>query len=118
MEWFKKLVKFIKDVAGDERIPDRDKTVVLALLALIISPIDLIPDWIPILGQLDDLVMLALVLDYLFQRLDQNILLSHYPWGMKSYIRLRGMARIIAFFTPNTLRDRIWKYKPDPYQKN
>src|SRR5437016_4508754 len=38
MSFFRKLIEFIRAVAGDPRIPDRDKAVILALLALIISP--------------------------------------------------------------------------------
>ena len=67
-------------MAKDERIPDRDKALLVALVALVISPSDLIPDWIPLFGMLDDIVIIAIVLDYLFNRLDQDILLSHYPW--------------------------------------
>jgi len=88
LKTLKQLIEFIKNVAKDERIPERDKTILLALLALIISPIDFIPDWIPIFGVLDDFVMIALVLDYFFNHIDQVILLSHYPWGMKSFARI------------------------------
>lgn len=113
---FSELKKFITDVAGDSRIPERDKKVILVLLALIASPIDLIPDWIPLIGVLDDLVLLAIILDYFFNVLDQAILLSHYPWSMKSYARLRRVSRGIAFLTPQFIKERIWKYQPSPYR--
>ncbi len=115
MKKFKELIEFIKAVSTDSRIPDRDKAILVALLALIASPFDLIPDWIPILGLLDDAVMLALVLDYLFNHLDQEILLSHYPWGMKSYLRIRALARTVAMITPGFIKARLWKYKPSVY---
>ena len=115
MTFFKKLIDFVRAVAGDERIPARDKKVLLALTALVISPIDIIPDWIPIIGMLDDLVMVALILDYLFNVLDDEILLSHYPWGMKSFGNVRRSARVIALFTPNFIKKRIWKYEHSPY---
>jgi uncharacterized membrane protein YkvA (DUF1232 family) len=112
------LTGFIKNVANDERILSRDKKVILACLALIISPIDIIPDWIPIIGLLDDLVILAIVLDYFFNILDQNILLSHYPWGMKSYTWLKRAARLITGLTPGFVKKWIWQYEPDPYVTN
>lgn len=115
--FLKDLSGFLKNVSTDERIPGRDKALLAAMIALIISPFDIIPDWIPIFGQLDDLVIAAIVLDYLFDRLDQNILLSHYPWGMKSYTRLRRVARFISQLTPDTIKERIWKYKPSIYDK-
>lgn len=112
MKFFKDLFGFIKAVANDPRIPERDKTVLLAMLALLASPFDIIPDWIPIFGVLDDTIILAIVLDYLFNHLDREILLSHYPWGMKSFVRVSRVARVVAMLTPAGVRERIWKFKP------
>lgn len=112
----KKVIEFIRAVAEDERIPARDKKVVLALLALVLSPFDIIPDWIPFFGVMDDLVIIAIVLDYFFNKLDQEILLSHYPWGMKSFISLRRVARMIALVTPELIRNRIWQYQGSIYK--
>jgi uncharacterized membrane protein YkvA (DUF1232 family) len=44
----------------DPRTPWYVKTLVAAVVAYAVSPIDLIPDFIPVLGQLDDLVLLPL----------------------------------------------------------
>lgn len=116
MGFLKQLIQFIRNVAEDERIPARDKKVVLALLALVLSPFDIIPDWIPIIGVMDDLVLIAIVLDYFFNVLDQEILLSHYPWGLKSFTSIKRIAHVIAILTPPALKNRIWKYQPSPYK--
>jgi uncharacterized membrane protein YkvA (DUF1232 family) len=115
MAFIKKIGTFLKDVSEDKRIPERDKAVIVALLVLIVSPIDLIPDWIPVLGQLDDLVMIAIVLDYFFRVLDGEILLSHWRWGMKSFVWLRRFAKSISWFAPTFLKKQIWKYVGAPY---
>jgi uncharacterized membrane protein YkvA (DUF1232 family) len=115
MKFFSDLKKFLMDVANDERIPARDKKVLLTLIALIISPIDLIPDWIPIFGLLDDIIIMAIILDYFFRVLDGHILLSHYPWGMKSFARLRAIARALEFIVPRFIKKRLWKYVGEPY---
>lgn len=109
-------INFVKNVANDERIPSRDKKVLIGLLALIVSPVDIIPDWIPIIGVMDDIVMLAIVLDYLFETLDQEILLSHFPWDMKAYARLRRVAGGIGKLTPAFVKDMVWKYEPDKFK--
>lgn len=115
MKFFKELKDFLINTANDERIPARDKKILLALIALIISPIDLIPDWIPFFGQLDDLVLLAIILDYFFRVLDSRVLLSHYPWGMKSFARIRAIARLLQFFVPRFVKKKLWSYVGDPY---
>lgn len=117
MKTIKELIEFLKAVSTDPRIPERDKAILVACIALIISPIDIIPDWIPIIGWMDDFVILAIVLDYFFNHLDQDILLSHYPWGMKSYVRIRKAAQLVASMTPPVIKGKIWKFKPDVYQK-
>ena len=115
MSFFQKLKKFLSDVANDERIPARDKKVLLTMIALIISPFDLIPDWIPVIGLLDDVIILSFILDYFFSVLDSQLLLSHYPWGMKSFAQLRRFARGMQMFVPNFLKKKIWQYVGDPY---
>ncbi len=116
MGFLKELINFVKAVAEDERIPPRDKKVVLVLLALIISPIDLIPDWIPIIGLMDDVVILAIVLDYFFNVLDQDIILTHFPWSMKKYAMVRRVCRTVAVITPNFAKKLIWKFEGSPYK--
>ena len=109
------LKNFLKDVAEDQRIPMVDKKIILVLIGLTISPIDFIPDWIPFYGLIDDLLMLALVMDYFFNVIDQSILLSHYPWGMKSFARIKRIAGIFSFFVPNFIADNLWKYVKEPF---
>lgn len=116
MKFIKELIEFIKNVSQDERIPQKDKAVLAALVALLISPFDIIPDWIPVLGLMDDFIVLAVILDYLFKVLDQEILLSHYPWSMKSYSRMKLSAKTIAMFAPDIVKNRIWSYVKDPYK--
>lgn len=115
MKYLKELLSFIKNVANDPRIPSSDKKILLVLVALIISPIDIIPDWIPIIGVLDDFVLMGIVLDYFFNHLDNEILLSHYPWTMKSFARLRRTARFVSFLAPQWVKQKIWAFKPDIY---
>jgi uncharacterized membrane protein YkvA (DUF1232 family) len=115
MKFLKDLKKFLLDVGNDHRIPARDKKIVLALIALVLSPIDLIPDWIPVFGLLDDVIILSIILDYFFRVLDNNILLSHYPWGMKSFVRLKAIARGMELFVPRFIKKRLWQYVGEPY---
>jgi uncharacterized membrane protein YkvA (DUF1232 family) len=76
----------------DERLPGRQKVLVAALIPYLVSPIDLIPDFIPIAGQLDDAVLVALVLRRIVRR---NPRLVHELWpGPSSSLTL--ILRIVA----------------------
>lgn len=115
MTFFKKLKDFLVNTANDERIPSRDKKVLLAMIALMISPFDIIPDWIPIFGVLDDLIILSIILDYFFSVLDSRIILSHFPWDMKAYTRLKKIANMMQMFVPRFVKKKLWEYVGDPY---
>lgn len=115
MTFFTKLRDFLTNTANDERIPSRDKKIVLAMVALILSPFDFIPDWIPIIGLLDDVILLSIILDYFFSVLDSRILLSHFPWDMKAYARLKAIAKGMQFLVPRFLKKKLWSYVGDPY---
>ena len=114
-KYFLDLKNFLKDTWDDQRIPVRDKKTILILIALIISPIDFLPDWQPFYGLLDDLICLALICDYFFNVVDQQVLLSNYPWGMKSFARIRRIAGLFSFFVPNFIADNLWKYVREPF---
>lgn len=115
MKFFTDVKGFLVNTANDERIPARDKKVLLALMALMISPFDIIPDWIPIFGLLDDLIILSIILDYFFSVLDSRVLLSHFPWDMKAFARLRSIARTLQFFVPRFVKKKLWQYVGEPY---
>lgn len=115
MQFFKDLKDFLTNTANDKRIPSRDKKVLLVMIGLLISPFDLIPDWIPVIGLLDDLIILSFILDYFFSVLDSNILLSHFPWNMKAFARLRAISRALQFLVPKFLKKKIWQYVGEPY---
>lgn len=115
MIFIKKLETFFKSTYHDDRIPVRDKNVLKILLAILLIRLLFIPDWIPYFGILDILFLLALIFDYLFDILDQSVLLSHYPWGMKSFARVRRVASFLALFAPAFIKENLWHYRKDPF---
>lgn len=49
----------LKDCVVDPRVPRQEKLIAVGAGAYLLSPIDLVPDWIPVLGQTDDLAVLV-----------------------------------------------------------
>src|SRR5215211_6392694 len=63
------LLRLVRDLVGDRAVPLGPRVALVGLLAWLISPIDLIPEFIPVLGPLDDVVVAVLVLRYVRSRL-------------------------------------------------
>ena len=108
LKFFRKSLSFATALSKDARIPPRDKLVLSGMLALILSPVDIIPDFIPVLGQLDDLMILILVLDYICNRIPDEVLREHFPWEPE---RMLSWRRRVGFFTklvPHWVKEKIW----------
>jgi uncharacterized membrane protein YkvA (DUF1232 family) len=58
------VLRLIRDLIADKRIPLRVRFALVGLLAWMLNPIDLVPEFIPVLGPLDDVVVAVLVLRY------------------------------------------------------
>lgn len=56
------VILLLKDLAKDPRVSRQDKVVAVLAAAYLVSPVDLVPDTIPVLGQLDDLSVAAFAL--------------------------------------------------------
>lgn len=62
------VLRLIRSVIGDRSAPLDVRLVLVGLLAWIVSPIDLIPEFIPVLGPLDDVVVAVVAMRYVRRR--------------------------------------------------
>lgn len=62
------LLRLIRDLLSDRSTPLAARVALVGLLAWLISPIDLVPEFIPVLGPLDDVIVAVLVLRYVRRR--------------------------------------------------
>jgi uncharacterized membrane protein YkvA (DUF1232 family) len=72
------LVLF-RRLLADDRVPRSRKIALVLLLGYLALPIDLIPDFIPVAGQLDDAILVALVLRFILRGGGQGLLAEHWP---------------------------------------
>ena len=63
----------------DPRVPTRKKALLVGLTGYLALPFDLVPDFIPVAGQLDDVVIVALVLRSLVRGGGEPIVREHWP---------------------------------------
>jgi len=74
-----RLAKLVYHLARDPRVPWRVKAVLVGLAAYLASPIDIIPDWIPVVGYLDDVLMVGLAAGYVLASVPPEVVREH--WG-------------------------------------
>ena len=72
------LVLLFKGLLQDPRVSRRNKAWLWFAVAWLVSPIDLIPEFIPFLGPLDDAVVGALVLRHVLRTTDRSVLTVHW----------------------------------------
>src|SRR5689334_14790323 len=71
-------VRLLGRLARDPRVSMVDKMLVLGAIAYIVMPIDLIPDFIPFFGEIDDVYILVLALQRLISNAGRPVLLDHW----------------------------------------
>lgn len=92
-------VTTMRALRRDPRVPRRAKIALLIAVLWVLSPIDLIPEFLPVIGPLDDVIAVALLLRYAGRTVPRQVLLDAWPGDPYLLERLLGPAR------PNTTTD-------------
>ncbi len=66
------LVRCVRSLLADPATPRSARFALAGLLAYLASPIDLVPDFLPVIGAIDDLVLTAIVLRWVIRRLGRE----------------------------------------------
>jgi uncharacterized membrane protein YkvA (DUF1232 family) len=83
-----------KRLVGDDRVARRHKLLLLGMAAYLATPIDLIPDFIPIIGQADDALVVAFALRRVVAAAGPEIVREHWPGpdaSLRTVLRLAGI---------------------------
>ena len=112
MYYIKQFPAYLRLLGGlltDRRVSMLDKLLVAGAMAYIIMPIDLIPDFIPFFGEIDDLYVLVFALQRLISNAGRGVLLAHWsgPAEDLADINLKGAILAAAFFLPRRIRRRL-----------
>ncbi len=88
-----RLAKFVWHLIKDPRVPWQVKFSLLGLAAYLASPIDLIPDWVPGGGYLDDVLILGFVASYVLARVPLEVVKEHWGEDVETLERLQKRLR-------------------------
>jgi uncharacterized membrane protein YkvA (DUF1232 family) len=106
----RKLIDFIRDLIADERIPLRNRVVLSGLLMYLLTPIDIIPEFIPILGWLDDAFVTLLILDYVFNSTDTDLIMDHYPWNKQGFRKMKMYVERLSWLVPARVKNILFSH--------
>ncbi|HSO73508.1 MAG TPA: YkvA family protein [Blastocatellia bacterium] len=114
----RELLLFVPNLLGlllgllkDARVSKADKAIVAGIIMYVIVPLDVIPDFVPFIGQVDDAYLLAISILRLLNRADRRVVMDHWRGGTDIKELVDSISRIAEFFLPprvkNVLRGKI-----------
>jgi uncharacterized membrane protein YkvA (DUF1232 family) len=102
------LVVLVTRLVADPAVPVRTKVALGVVAAYLVNPVDLIPDFIPLAGYLDDLVLVALIVDGFLNHLDRELLLKHWPGDPRALEKSGAVARRIGVWVPARIKAKLF----------
>ena len=87
------LVRLFRGLIGDERVPRSSKLLLLLGATWLASPIDLIPEFLPVIGGIDDAVVAGLVLRHVVKRAGPDVVKDHWRGDPRTLGLLLRVAR-------------------------
>jgi uncharacterized membrane protein YkvA (DUF1232 family) len=102
------IARLIARLVGDPVLPRGVKIALAAAAIYLASPLDLIPDFIPFLGYLDDALLAAVLVDGIVNYVDRGLVLKYWPGSPESLDRVARVARFLAAWVPRRLKQRVF----------
>lgn len=112
MDTIRQLPNYVRLLFGllsDRRVAAVDKLLVAGAVAYILTPVDLIPDFIPFLGEVDDVFLLVTALQRLIANAGRSVVLDYWVGNPAELaaMNLRHVLTAAAFFLPRRIRRRL-----------
>jgi uncharacterized membrane protein YkvA (DUF1232 family) len=102
------VARLIGRLVGDPMLPRSAKIALGAAAVYLLSPVDLIPDFIPLVGFLDDVLLAAVVLDGVLNWVDRDLVLKYWPGSPQALDTLARTARLLSRWVPGRLKARVF----------
>ncbi len=109
------LFNLFKDSFKAPEIPKRDKIILVAIIILVISPLDFIPDFLLPFGVFDDIVLISIFFDYFCNHIERDLLLKYWRGSLKGFNFYYRIGKILSGISPKKFVRKLWLYKPNPY---
>lgn len=92
-EFLPACVTTARTLRKNPAVPRRAKVALVIAIVWVLSPIDLLPEFLPVIGPLDDVVAVILLLRYAARSIPRDVLLEAWPANPHLLVRLLGSGR-------------------------
>lgn len=94
----------------DKRVPAKQKAYVGGIIAYVILPFDIIPDFIPVIGYLDDLVLVVMGLNMILNEIDSAIIIDNWSGEGDVLKQMQGIVAAAEAFLDRRVLRRIKRW--------
>ncbi len=105
------LVRLLLQLLRDPRVSSADKAILAGTILYVIAPIDVIPDFIPFVGLVDDSYLIAIATLRLLNRAEYPVVMEHWKGEHDVKELVTNISSVAEYFLPkrikNVLRGRI-----------
>ena len=101
--------RLLAGLLTDSRVSGVNRALAVVALLYLLLPLDFIPDYIPFLGQVDDIYLVMLALQRLVDGAGRRVLADHWTGDIRELrgLDIAGAVEAAAFFLPSRLRRRL-----------
>lgn len=101
------LIKLLGRLVRDPRVPRRSKVVIGAAMAYLVSPVDLIPEFIPVVGFADDVLLVSYAVNHLINVAGEDVVLEHWDGPRDMLELVRSVLEVTSDLVPPQLKRLI-----------
>jgi len=101
------FVALMVRLAKDKRVQSTQKLMIGGIILYVISPIDIIPDFIPVLGLVDDLLLVVYGLNEILNKIDPEIVREHWSGEDDLLLTLKNAIFVVEGFLSRNVINKI-----------
>ncbi len=99
------LLRLLIALLRDPRVSSADKAIVAGTILYVISPIDVLPDFIPFIGLVDDSYLLGISLLRLLNRANRELVMEHWKGTHDVKELVTNITKVAAYFLPERIKN-------------
>jgi len=109
------FIKLMYRLVQDDTVSKTDKALLLATIVYVASPLDFLPDFIPFLGKVDDILLIALVLKRFMDSAGRDLMLQYWDGSDDLLILVEKIVNFSMLLVPQGIYDKLVKKSEKDY---